>query len=395
MNLLYDLSATQPSGDTQFHGGGEYASVVFQHLIFRNTKGANVNVIAFYNDKNWINPYLLHFAQANGVTVATIQRKYDIENLIKEHSIQRFYSALPYNYYDLDLGNVEFIYTIHGLRALEMPTDKYEIVYAVTWRDRMIYTYKQLFKKRYIDAERKAFQDLLRLPQTTRIIVPSEHTKYSLLSKFSFIPSGMVKILYSPRTSIVEMADENILRNYGVEKNNFFLLISANRWLKNSFRAMLAFDRLFTVYPNLDYKVLILGLGREKLLNRLMHKVKNQERFQCYGYVEREHLERLYQDAFCFLYPTLNEGFGYPPLDCMKYGTPVIASAITSVTEICSDGVIYCSPTSIDEIISRIFWVISSIDTYNKYSQKGIKVCKKINLKQDQMLDQLVNELIQ
>ena len=137
---------------------------------------------------------MLHPARANGVTPATIQNKNDIEKIIKRYSIQHFYSALPYNFYDLNLGNVEFIYTIHGLRALEMPTDKYEIFYANTWRDRMKYVYKQLFRERYVSAKRKAFEYLLRLPQTAKIIVPSEHTKYALLSNFPFISSTSIQV---------------------------------------------------------------------------------------------------------------------------------------------------------------------------------------------------------
>jgi glycosyltransferase involved in cell wall biosynthesis len=128
------------------------------------------------------------------------------------------------------------------------------------------------------------------------------------------------------------------------------MLINSNRWLKNSYRAVIAFDRLFSFYPDLEYKVLLLGLEDIKIKQRFIKRLKNPEHFVFSGYIERNDLERLYLDAFCFVYPTLNEGFGYPPLDCMKYGTPVLASAITSVPEVCGEGVMYFSPTSIDEI---------------------------------------------
>lgn len=67
-----------------------------------------------------------------------------------------------------------------------------------------------------------------------------------------------------------------------------------------------------------------------------------------------EKLASLYQNAYLFVYPTLNEGFGYPPIEAMQFATPVICSAITSTTEICGDSVLYFNPYSIDEIKNRI-----------------------------------------
>jgi glycosyltransferase involved in cell wall biosynthesis len=70
--------------------------------------------------------------------------------------------------------------------------------------------------------------------------------------------------------------------------------------------------------------------------------------------VDEPSLKQLYRNAYAFVYPSLNEGFGYPPLEAMHEGCPVLASATASITEICGDAVLYFNPYLINEIKMRI-----------------------------------------
>lgn len=71
-----------------------------------------------------------------------------------------------------------------------------------------------------------------------------------------------------------------------------------------------------------------------------------------------------------FVYPSLNEGFGYPPLEAMRYGVPVIASPYSSITETCGGGALYFNPTSIEEIMNRMMMVVTNQGIYNAFVQK-------------------------
>jgi glycosyltransferase involved in cell wall biosynthesis len=62
------------------------------------------------------------------------------------------------------------------------------------------------------------------------------------------------------------------------------------------------------------------------------------------GYVTDGELRALYENACCFLYPSLYEGFGIPPLEAMTCGAPVIASHAASLPEVCGDAAVYCDP---------------------------------------------------
>ena len=118
-------------------------------------------------------------------------------------------------------------------------------------------------------------------------------------------------------------------------------MISCNRWLKNSYRGILALDQFFSDKKNQNYKAVILG----QIPKRLQKKIKNIEKFEFKKYVDNDELEKLYAEAFALFYPTLNEGFGYPPIEAMKYGTPILSSAIASLPEVCGDAAIYFNQT--------------------------------------------------
>ena len=108
------------------------------------------------------------------------------------------------------------------------------------------------------------------------------------------------------------------------------------------------------------------------------------------GYVDDLELEQLYHDAYCLIYPSLNEGFGYPPLEAMHYNVPVIASPYTSIPEVCQDSAIYFNPFSVQEIANRILQ-ISDSDIHAEYSKKAQKQYLKITEKQTTDLDKLID----
>lgn len=137
---------------------------------------------------------------------------------------------------------------------------------------------------------------------------------------------------------------------------------------KNNLRAIMAFDRLADYNCMKDIRMKVTGTKG----NNFRYKIKHPDRFDFLGYVDDQELESLYANAYIFVYPSLNEGFGYPPLEAMRYKIPVIASPLSSIAETCSGGALYFNPFSVEEIMNRMLMVTTNSNLYSDLSQKDM-----------------------
>ena len=108
------------------------------------------------------------------------------------------------------------------------------------------------------------------------------------------------------------------------------------------------------------------------------------------GYVDDNVLHQLYHDAYCLIYPSLNEGFGYPPVEAMSFGVPVIASSFTSIPEICDYAALYLNPFSIEEIMNRIIKITDPI-VHSDYAERARKRYAEVFKRQKEDLDALID----
>lgn len=367
MNLLYDLKATQPNPSGKYHGGGKYAEVVFFKMIEKEIKFA-----CFFDSSKWINPKILDACEKNSIKLFDLQRISVLE-IVKQNNITQIYSALP--------GNLKapcrIIGTIHGLRQLELQFDWNLFLYKKSMRYILSFIKNKLFRKSYCRHFINKYGN-----SDFNIITVSNHSKYSILSYFPDLKNKEIKVLYSPSTS------KSLLESHIAEADGkYILIVSANRWDKNNLRAIEAFDRLLSLsLVDKNIKMKVTGAVR----NNFRYKINNPNNFEFLGYVSEEKLEELYSKAYLFVYPSLNEGFGYPPIEAMKYGVPVIASPFTSISEICGNAALYFNPYSIEEIMNRML-VIMNPEIYEDYSLRSYKRYNEVRAKQEHDLDELIN----
>jgi glycosyltransferase involved in cell wall biosynthesis len=121
---------------------------------------------------------------------------------------------------------------------------------------------------------------------------------------------------------------------------------------------------------------LVLAGGKGWLNNPIYSRVRKlnlQDDVTFTGYVPEEDLPILYNMALAFVYPSLYEGFGLPPLEAMACGVPVITSKASSLPEVVSDAGILIDPSNVDELSDAIFRVVSSKELRESLSDKGIK----------------------
>jgi glycosyltransferase involved in cell wall biosynthesis len=82
-------------------------------------------------------------------------------------------------------------------------------------------------------------------------------------------------------------------------------------------------------------------------------------------------LANLYQFADTFVYPSLYEGFGIPPLEAMYYGCPVLASNTSSIPEVVGEAGHYFNPNSFDDLVRKLEQILSDSSLKRKLVEKG------------------------
>ena len=125
--------------------------------------------------------------------------------------------------------------------------------------------------------------------------------------------------------------ENNALRHLIQSGIPYLLMVSANRKYKNAPIAIKVFHRLIKEYPNLQ--LLTLKYGKTTHANHTD-----------IDFLSDSDLQHAYQHALALIFPSFFEGFGYPPIEAFRYGTPVIASNVTSIPEIAGDAANYFSP---------------------------------------------------
>jgi glycosyltransferase involved in cell wall biosynthesis len=201
--------------------------------------------------------------------------------------------------------------------------------------------------------------------------------------------------LYSPLKIIskeAEQANSDILNTLSLESGKYILILNGDRVEKGAYRACKVIGDLLKKHESIlkGFKVVVLGAHYTKAYQKL---TKNANRFIFYDYVSANDLETLYKNAHLFLFPTLNEGFGYPPLEAMKYGTLCACSANSAVTEICGDAVLYFNPHDEIEIGIRILQSFDEDIRKEKKEKMSIRF-QIVNNQQKNDLDKLVYEII-
>ncbi len=151
---------------------------------------------------------------------------------------------------------------------------------------------------------------------------------------------------------------------------------------KNLSSLLKAFKRNLNRIP---HKLVIVGskrdiISRDSTLYELIDEIPGN-RIVLKGYVSDNELADLYNKADLFVFPSIYEGFGLPPLESMACGCPVVASDVASLPEVCGDAAYYVDPYDISDIAKGIYDVLNDEQLQNQLRQKGLERVKLFSWK--------------
>ena len=199
--------------------------------------------------------------------------------------------------------------------------------------------------------------------QAARVITVSEASKRDILRYFR-VPESRIEVIYNAiddRFREEPPADEVARVRERYRLTDPFVLYTGNiKPHKNLERLIEAFHLMRHDNPDLsNVQLLIIGdeISKYATLRRAVHRHKLHKHVRFFGFVPDQTLAALYRLADVFVFPSLYEGFGLPPLEAMASGTPVIASNVSSLPEVVGDAAFMIDPyepASIAEAMRRV-----------------------------------------
>ncbi len=390
--ILFDLLFAQPHNKVKYHGGGEYTKTIFHYLIENIQDISRLHIL--FDPEKYIDQEvkeLIVEKMVNTHSVKNVEDIYNVMEQLSEHNQVLFFAGMVYPYVEKGFGeNVYSIGVCHGLRMVEKPKDRFSILYVKGVKEfireflRMVIPtelLREYSKKKYLKA----------LSKFNMIYTVSKHSRYSMkMYLFDNDYNIDINVHYQTlkyNSQRIQVYDEKYEREYAF--NKYILMISADRWEKNSYRGIKAIDSLLSDGKMREYFVIVLG----NYPNILRKKIKHKDKFVFKGYVNTNELEYAYRNCKLFFYPTLNEGYGLPPMEAMKYNKTCVLSAVCCLPEVYGDAAYYCNPYDIGEMKVRIIEALAEEKATSVIQQRIEFLEKMQNGSTKELLDILLREI--
>lgn len=236
-------------------------------------------------------------------------------------------------------GGIDYTCVIHDLQALHYPRYHpfHEVAYSrLCWRMDVV--------------------------NAARIVAISRWVKEDIESRYR---RRDIRVIYNPiLIKKNETADFAPLRDrYGIEEKQFFYTVSQMIPSKNLETLIRMMDRIVhgeslgCAEDSLPCKLVISGVNGHAAaeLKKEISARKLQDAVILTGFISNEERNCLYQDCHTFLFPSVFEGFGMPPVEAMLFGTPVVTTKCASIPEVTQGKAVYVdNPYDVEEWIRRI-----------------------------------------
>jgi len=213
--------------------------------------------------------------------------------------------------------------------------------------------------------------------RATRILSLSEHTRRDIIETYRIDAEKVSAIPLAAADHFRPVADnrelQRVRHKYGID-GDYILCVGSIQPRKNVARLIRAYALLRGNFSADKLPKLVLvgkcaWLYDETL--RTLEKTGVKDTSVVTGYVPESDLPALYSGALCFVYPSYFEGFGLPPLEAMKCGTPVIVGNRTSLPEVVGDAALSVDPFDIEAIAAAITRLMNNSALRDELSVRG------------------------
>jgi len=212
--------------------------------------------------------------------------------------------------------------------------------------------------------------------RATRVLTVSESSKRDIL-RFVDTQPEKIDVIYNAYDErfAIDPAEEDVVRvRERFQLQDEFVLYAGNvKPHKNLERLIEAFEIVRT--RGLDHlKLVLIGdeISKYTALRRAVHRHQLHKYVRFLGYLPEETLAVMYRLAGVFVFPSLYEGFGLPPLEAMASGTPVVTSNVSSLPEVAGDAAVLVDPYDPHAIADGIYRVLTDEQLRKDLRHRGV-----------------------
>jgi glycosyltransferase involved in cell wall biosynthesis len=207
------------------------------------------------------------------------------------------------------------------------------------------------------------------MKSSKHIVTVSNFSKQEITRRYR-VTNEKVSVVYSAPLKFFQLESCPEL-----QKEKYFLAVSSLNYRKNIAALLEAFSQLSN--QERQYRLYLIGDMKAKSFKKLdIGKFLDNPHITFLGRVSDEDLRRYYSNAVGFVYPSLYEGFGLPPLEAQRCSCPVLVSNVASLPEVFRDSAVYCNPFSVDSIRLGMLKLVDE-DTRQALIAKGIENVKR------------------
>lgn len=218
--------------------------------------------------------------------------------------------------------------------------------------------------------------------RAVRIATVSEYSRQDLLRTYKLPPEKVAVTYNGIESHFTTQAESNeaedVRQRFGISRD-YLLAVGSLQPRKNLIRLIRAYAKLRSENENFTPQLVIVG-RKLWLADGIFAEVRKQTWAHdviLTGYASDQDLPKLYRQATAFVYPSLFEGFGLPPVEAMACGTPVVTSNVSSLPEVTGEAALLIDPLDQSAIESALLEIMNDQSLRAQLREQGIEQAKK------------------
>lgn len=245
----------------------------------------------------------------------------------------------------------------------------------VTVHDLSILRYPETHpKERVAFMSKRIGKSILR---ADRIVTDSEYIRQEIIDQFKIPSEKVVSVLLAASDNFSPVEGDQLasgLAQFGLQAGQYILAVGTLEPRKNLTTAIRAYASLpDAIRTEIPFVIAGMNGWRTEGLDQEISALIQNGQIRRLGYVPDDALPTLYSGARVFVYPSLYEGFGLPPLEAMACGVPVIVSNRSSLPEVVGDVGLKVDALDIDGLAAAMLSVIENDELAVSLGQRGIE----------------------